>query len=175
MNKFAFTFVAATAAVSFASVAHADTATPATPTSIRLGAFFPSNGSDKTLGGKTQIAVGIGYALPTTVSSGQAALGVYFDYNGGNKNGGKVQVLGLGVDARTIAVGTAPYFGAGLGVYSAKVNDTLTSSTKTGIGGKVFAGVNFSPTFFGEVDYRLTPKTNGVETSGFVAQVGTRF
>lgn len=151
------------------------------PITIKLGGYFPTAGSGRDAGGSSQFSAGLDYALTKTASSNPVLPSLYFDYQGGSRNGGHADVYGLGVAVRDY-VGSpslgrvSPYVGAGLGIYDEQLKRNGTGSSNNGsFGGKLFAGVEFSQSFLVEVNYQILENHNGVNPDGFGAQLGYRF
>jgi hypothetical protein len=156
--------------------------------SVKVGGFFPSTASASHNSGSTVLSAGLDYAIPSMGQGSTTSLpSVYFDYNGGSKNGGHVDTYGLGVAVRSSAVpsnpaskaGLQPYVGLGVGYYDVMVKNTRVnpsvSGTKATFGGKIFVGVNLTSNFFVEANYQLISSVKSVNPSGFGAQVGVRF
>jgi len=154
-------------------------AAPQKPITIKLGAFFPSNGDTKNLG-KTWFAAGAEYAFAKPGTSllplayvdytGKSKdLGTILDDGAGNTISGKISAtsIGVGVGVRGYASTTGaitPFYGAGLGVYfdQVKVDGSGTglfaksasvSKNKTNLGFKLNAGVEFQRMYFVEAAY----------------------
>ena len=151
------------------------------PITIKLGGYFPTAGSGRDAGGSGQFSAGLDYAFAKTASGNPLLPSVYFDYQGGSHSGGHSDVFGLGVAARDY-VGTpslgkvSPYVGVGIGIYDEQLKRNGTGSSNNGsIGGKLFAGVEFSQSFLVEVNYQILENHNGVNPDGFGAQLGYRF
>ena len=151
------------------------------PVTIKLGGFFPTSSSGRDAGGSSQFSAGLDYALVKTTSSNPLLPSVYFDYQGGSRNGGHTDSYGLGIAARDYVGSPAlaqvsPYVGAGVGVYDEQLKRGGTNSKNTvNVGAKLLAGVEFSQSFLVEVNYQFLPKHNGVNPDGFGAQIGYRF
>src|SRR5690242_5737515 len=76
----------------------ADDAVPVQrPTSIKLGVYLPTGGGAKDVSGSTVFAAGIDYAFSKTADEAPIEPLAYFDYAGGSKNGGHVNLYSLGV------------------------------------------------------------------------------
>ncbi len=149
------------------------------PITIKLGAYFPTASSGRNAGGSTEFSVGLDYAFAKTNTTSPILPSIYFDYQGGNKNGGHSDSYGLGVAARyytsTPGASVSPYFGAGVGIYDESLKrNGGGSSSNANIGAKLLAGVEFSSALV-EVNYQFLPKHNGVNPDGFGLQVGYRF
>jgi len=156
--------------------------------SVKVGGFFPTNASASDNSGSTVLSAGLDYAIPSTGQNSTTSLpSLYFDYDGGSRNGGHVDTYGVGVAVRSSSVpsnpaskaGLQPYFGLGVGYYDVQVKNThvapSVSGTKATFGGKVFVGVNLTSSFFVEANYQLISSEKSVNPSGFGAQVGLRF
>ena len=151
------------------------------PITIKLGGYFPTASSGRDAGGSSQFSVGLDYALAKTTSSNPILPSVYFDYQGGSRNGGHADSYGLGVTVRDYVgkpalAQVSPYVGVGLGIYDEQLKRNGTgSSNNANVGAKLLAGVEFSQSFLVEVNYQFLPKHNGVNPDGFGAQLGYRF
>src|SRR5690348_14347704 len=161
LKKFLITAIGlAAASAMFAQQAVASTTTgvwPVNSMDLRLGAFFPGSSGDKFFGGETQLTAGLDYRLSSSGGLTPSATSAYFDYMGGAKNAGYIHSGGIGLDVRSI---TGPaFFGAGVGLYNTAVrfNDGLSGS-RTGPGGKVFAGVQLGHGPSVELDYHIMPQ-----------------
>lgn len=175
-------------ALGLVAAGHAQTPTAPVqkPLSIKVGANFPTESSARSNEGTTTLSAGLDYAFVKTAEASPTLPSIYLDYAGGNKNGGHVNTYGLGVAVRQYTNGaigsggstTAPYIGAGIGAYVVDVRNGSGgggSSTKTNLGGKVFAGVEFGGGVFVEANYQLIGSNKGVNPSGIGAQLGYRF
>jgi len=154
------------------------------PLSVKVGVFLPTSGSDTHNGGSPQISAGLDYAIAKTSSDNPSLPSVYFDYDGGSKNGGHIDTYGLGVAIRSYSntpgaksSGGSPYLGAGIGAYEedGKNGSLGNSQSKLNLGGKVFVGDEFSGGFFVESNYQILSSISGINPSGFGVQVGMRF
>ncbi len=167
--------------ISIAAGAHAQTATQPVqkPITIKLGAYFPSAGSGENAGGHTEFSAGLDYAFAKTNTASPILPSVYFDYQGGSKNGGHSDSYGLGLAARyytsTPGASVSPYLGAGVGIYDESLKQNGgNSSSNANIGAKLMAGLEFSSALV-ELNYQFLPKHNGVNPDGLGLQVGYRF
>jgi len=171
-----------------AGVAQAQTTVPVQhPLSIKVGALFPSNSDATHNAGTADISAGVDYAFGKTTQENPALPSIYADYNGGSHNGGHVNTYGVGVAVRGYAnkpgaansSGVSPYIGAGVGVYHSDIKNTrpavAVSGSTTSVGGKVFAGLEFSQNYFIEANYQFLPSKVGVNPSGVGLQIGARF
>ena len=144
---------------------------PANSLDLRLGGYFPGSTGDRFFGGETQLTAGLDYHLSSTGGLTPSATGLYFDYMGGAKNAGFVHSAGLGFDVRSM---TGPaFFGAGLGVYHTNVSwNTGVSGSQSGVGGKLFAGLNLNRDTSLQLDYHIMPSAAGINPSGLGVEVG---
>lgn len=179
--------------------APATTTTVTKPFTVKLGGLFPKDG-DATL------SVGLGYDFLKTKSDNPLLLQGYVDYFSSSSddvngpNGARIKNkfeygVGVGVAARYMFIQAtpkqtvAPYGFLGLGVYSVKGKNEVTtpiqfdqsttvasrSKTKTGLGGKVGVGAELKSGVFGEVEYNFLPEVNDIKASGLGVRVGYRF
>ena len=149
------------------------------PITIKLGAYFPTASSGRDAGGNTEFSAGVDYAFAKTSVGKPILPSVYFDYQGGNHNGGHSDSYGLGVAARYYTsvpgASVSPYFGAGIGIYDESLKrNGGGSSSNANLGAKLMAGVEFSSALV-ELNYQFLPKHNGVNPDGLGLQVGYRF
>ncbi|HEX5323061.1 MAG TPA: outer membrane beta-barrel protein [Capsulimonadaceae bacterium] len=186
---FAHMIIAGSVLMTLAGAAQAQLGQPTKSSiSIKVGGYFPSNSSARDNGGSTQLSAGIDYAVPSTGGNSTTSLpSVYFDYNGGSKNGGHVNTYGVGFAVRSAAssssapakMGFSPYVGIGTGYYEVQVKNNTVKPSVSGsggsFGGKIFAGLNLSSNFFIEANYQLISSRKGVNPSGFGVQLGARF
>ena len=152
------------------------------PLSIRLGAFLPTDGSGRSQGGSTQIAVGADYAFTKTTADTPVLPLVYLDYQGGSRSGGHADLYGVGVGVRahpdrTNGQQVIPFYGAGIGLdFLDAKSGGGRSTTKGMIAGKLELGVELNTGPFAEAEYQIVPSSvNGIHDSGFNIMVGDRF
>jgi len=140
---------------------------------LRLGALFPSAETAKDFGGSTQFGIGLDYTLNATSGVNPGATNAYFDYLTGSHGSGYIHSGGIGLAYRTIG---QTYFGAGVGVYNTSVHSTITddSASRTGAGGRVFAGFGLGDRASLELDYHVVPAALGANPSGLGLQIGIR-
>ena len=178
-NVFTLVTVAGLALTAVAS-AHAQVPAILGSGDIKVGIFNPSNHDARDIGQSSQISVGADYTAPGL--PGTARPTFYGDYRAGSKNGGHLNVIGIGVAQKWSPpiVGSVthvtPYAGVGVGAYRVDVKNPTTgeSGTNTTFGGKVFAGLDFGKWII-EANYQWLPKTKGIEPSGIGAQLGLKF
>jgi len=181
------------------------------PWTVQIGASWPSSGDAKQIEGSTVFNAGVDYAFNKTKAEAPIVESVYFDYVGGthsgvifkaqgntNSDSGKLNSYGIGLAARESFAGSAgmtPYAGLGLGVYQTtsdydvpgSAGVTFSDKTATGIGGKIFAGLQFSGDYFVQIAYNWLPKddlkantssgsaTDSLDPSNFALDLGIRF
>jgi hypothetical protein len=160
--------LAAFAGIATSSHAQTKTLPVQYPFAVKLGIAFPSDSKFS----KSVFDGGVSYDLSKTTADNPVVYQVYGDYYGK----GSANVFGIGVAAQ-FQLGNAlnptrPYVGAGIGDYTAHVPG---SSTKSNIGGKVFAGYNFTQNVFAEADYSITQKVNSVSPNAIGLRLGYRF
>lgn len=166
--------VAASAMCSNQALASTTSSTALWPTNsldLRLGGYFPGSSGARFFGGETQLTAGLDYRLSSTSGLTPSATDAYFDYMGGARNAGYVHSGGIGLDVRGMTGPT--FFGAGLGLYNTSVRlGDGTSGSKSGPGGKLFAGFNMSRTTTLQLDYHIMPSALGINPSGLGVEVG---
>ncbi len=161
------------------------------PLSVALQAVIPSGNGGGSLGGNTQLGVGVGYDFgPPIIIPVRAT--AQFDYNGGSGGDGTLSTYGFTAGARLT---TPIYAGIGIGPYVSsytpnpfgpepfpplppgsffRPNPTTTAvglGTKFTVGDRIFSlpgGVSLSL----EASYQLLPSINGVDPSA--ARLGVR-
>jgi opacity protein-like surface antigen len=206
MKNFVLPIALSALALGVMVAAHADQQVPA-PWSVQVGASWPGSSDAKQVQGTTVLNAGVDYAFSQTKGKTPLAESVYVDYDGGSKSGvlfkpynnksydGQLYAYGIGVAARqslAASGGLTPYYGAGIGVYETasdyKVPGTsFTDKTATGVGGKIFAGLNFTGNYFVQVAYNWLPTddlkvnsgggsaTDKLNPSNFALDIGYRF
>lgn len=170
----------------------------AKPFSVKIGGIFFSDGDVKDAIGNSTISLGVGYDFLKTKAENPLIAQAYLDFllpkertfrvsDGEGSFEAKSKLnhsIGVGVAARyqlvraTETTSVFPYAGLGLGVYNSKVSSSFDggsdSSTKTGIGGKLFVGAELKQGFIGEIEYNFIPGDGG-NLNGFGARIGYRF
>jgi hypothetical protein len=181
----------------FASGAYAQTDTMPVqkPFSVKLGAAFFTDSDTKDRVGNSTFSVGLGYDITKTNATMPIILQAYVDYFAPKSKERTISAVtqeikmesafGVGVAGRYAFIkepkaNLVPYAGAGLGFYSVKRKVEVTGSptnskTKSGLGGKVFGGVELKEGFFGEVDFNFLPKVEEDNFSNFGLRIGYRF
>ena len=153
------------------------------PWSIQVGATWPWQSQAQNDEGKTTLNAGVDYAFNKSGRRTPTVSGAYFDYSGGSNNSNYLYTYGVGVDLRTYAgrpagdnaSGATPYYGAGIGVYSINDKDSGTSDNSVSVGGKIFAGLEFTGSYYAEVGVQFLPSSNGADPSNLGVDVGLRF
>lgn len=151
------------------------------PVTIKLGAFFPSNGNLKDSVGKTWLTAGGDYAF-SKQGEGQSLMPLgYVDYAGKSSHGLNASYVGVGggfryyTSAPGATTGANPYLGAGIGAYFLHGSANGDSVNKTRFGFKLNAGVEFRQTYLLEATYTNAGSVNGTRLDGFGIQAGVRF
>lgn len=171
----------AIALIGLAAAQPARAADSGNPLSVSVGVHFPSQSAAQRVGGTSQFAANLSYAVSSTSPAEKAIFGVFLDYTTGGNNGANEHSFGGGIGLRSAQ---QTYVGADVGVYSSTVSvpagpGTFSRSTTSG-GGRVYLGANLSraPTgsvLFAEAGYRVLPSVAGVNPSGFGVSIGGRF
>jgi hypothetical protein len=170
----------------------------AKPFSVKIGGIFFSDGDVKDAIGNSTITLGVGYDFLKTKAENPVVLQGYLDFllpkertdsfdtgEGTLERESKLNhSIGVGVAARyqlvraTETTSVFPYAGLGLGIYNSKMTSSFDgdsdSSTKTGLGGKIFVGAELKQGFIGEIEYNFIPGDGG-NLNGFGARIGYRF
>jgi len=149
------------------------------PFTIKLGAFFPSDGDVRDAVGETFFSAGISYDFAKTQAVNPTVFGAYVDYFGKSDNGIRLNVFAIGPQAKFyFSPATAPskfYGGVGVGYYSINARGGGASETKGRIGGKLMLGYEFQGGFLAEADYNFISEVQGVNPSGAGLRLGYRF
>ena len=183
----------------------ADEIQTAKPITLKLGAFFPSNGDVKDLFGSTFLSVGGEYAFTGKNRVSSVVPLVYVDYAGRSKNLSSTDSQGTSfsndLTFSTVGVGggvryyvgtpgtgsVTPYIGAGAGLYFDHLKNAATSSSggqsvsdstsvnKTKVGFRLNAGVEFQKMYLVEVNYTNAGTIESTRLDGFGIQAGARF
>lgn len=182
-----------------------DETAPPKPLTIKLGAFFPSNGNLKDLVGSTFFSAGAEYAFLNKQNPASLVPLVYVDYAGRGKNrsidDGQGNSVSLDLTASTVGVGggvryyigapgtgsVTPYVGAGVGVYFNRIKVATAVSSggqsgsasdslnKTQVGFRLNAGIEFQKMYLLEANYTNAGSVEGTRIDGFGIQAGVRF
>jgi hypothetical protein len=148
------------------------------PLTLKIGGFLPSDSGARHFGDSTQLSGGGEIALSGNETNTAIA---YVDAQGAKHNGGHVYSYGIGLGVRSNAPqsfskGVTPYGGAGLGFYTADVDQGSgnPSERKGGLGGKLFGGLQFGNNVIAELNYQWVPTAAQINGSGFGFQIGLR-
>ena len=196
---------ASTQAAPTQTVPTADEIQTAKPITLKLGAFFPSNGDVKDIFGSTFLSVGGEYAFVGKNRVSSVVPLVYVDYAGRSKNrsvsDGQGNSVSVDLTASTVGVGgglryyvgspgtgsITPYLGAGVGLYFDHIKLAATTNSsgqsvsdssslnKTKLGFRLNAGVEFQKMYLVEVNYTNAGSIESTRLDGFGIQVGARF
>lgn len=163
------------------------------PFRIKVGGFLPYDTDTKDALGTNFLSLGVGYDLKKTYGFLPTVVEAYFDWYKRPKNTidfGRVEafVFGGGLAARFLITENdrtyTPYFGAGVGLYSANVSQDTGSGSDSAqritVGGKFLIGAELKKhPFFGELEYNFLPHPSifgsDVALSGYQLRVGYRF
>ena len=158
------------------------------PISIKIGAFFPGNGTLKSATHNTWVKVGADYAFSKTNTANPLLTSGYVDYTGSSGSGNHASVVGVGVAARdyfsTTSAGSgtsfSPYAGVGIGAYFSHASGGGNTKDNTQIGGKIFLGAELNSGPFVEAAYNILPQSthiggSNIKYDGFDVSVGYRF
>lgn len=148
--------------------------------SARIGVLVPFNRNSKLLAGDAQLSGGLDYAFEKITNASTFVPTVYLDYQGGSRTGSHLQTYAAGVAIRTHSVkphSMSPYVGLGIGAYysNGRLASSARSSSNTSLGGKVFAGLEWSGGYFIEAYADDAENLQGVSPGGWGGQVGVRF
>ena len=134
---------------------------------VQVGGGYLLNSDARAATSTTAVHAGLGYIVPAAgqgVTSGSSSIDL--DYNQNTGHGNKLSAIGLYIAQRmpvsqnkTSKGGLNPYFGGAFGVVQLQAQGsgtqqsaiahatTKTTDKKTGIGGKVMAGLDFGGAF----------------------------
>ena len=161
------------------ALAQSDTP-PAKPITIKLGAFLPSGSFLKNATSNSWFSVGAEYApAPRTAAVQSLTPLAYVDYAGSNRHGVNTRYIGVGPGVRynLTPPGTSalvPYVGAGIGAYFLHASNFGGSSSKTNLGYRLNAGVEFNRSYLLEINYTDPQSLDHTRLSGFNIQVGAK-
>jgi hypothetical protein len=173
--------------------AQAQTTSVRKPYRIKVGAFLPYDTDTKDALGTNFLSLGVGYDLKTTQTFLPTVIEAYFDYWKRPKTTidfGRVDTLvfGGGIAARFLISerepGYTPYFGTGVGIYSANASQNTgtvsDSAQRITVGGKFLIGAELKQIpLFGEFEYNFLPHPSilgsDVALSGYQFRLGYRF
>lgn len=150
------------------------------PITIRLGAFFPTNGGLKNVIGKSWFGAGADYAFSKIGEQQNLMPLLSVDYAGRSGHGITASYVGVGPGVRYYlgapgAQTVTPYVGAGVGAYFLHASGNGGTSNKTQAGFKVNVGVEFQQTYLLEANYTNAGSDSGTRFDGFNVQAGYRF
>jgi len=159
-------------------MAHAqdDTKAVERPYRIKVGGFFPTEGDVKDAYGSTFFSGGVSWDFSKTLATNPTVFTLYTDYTRGERGDNTLGIWGLGVGARFLFAPAnssgQPYGELGLGYYNV---DFSPGPSAGRVGGKLGLGYQLNQGLFGEVEYNLIDKVEGVNPSGVRLNVGYRF
>jgi len=181
MNKNVITGLVVLAAIALAPIAaNAQSLNVQKPVTIKLGVFFPSNGSVEGNVGHEFFAAGADVALSKSTAKLTTVPLVYADYNGKSSNGNHLYDTGVGIGVKQYLgegpnSATTPYVGAGVGAYFDQASQPGFSENKTNLGYKLDVGYEFYHAAVVEADYTDGGSIHGIRANGLSLLVGYRF
>ena len=142
-----------------------------TPFPIRLkaGLVFPTkaplNGGDQwwKVGADLDLPLGIGFLGKTRVG---------IEYCQQCTKNTIIPVTLTQVYSPSLAFKNPIYFGAGVGLWTAKIIGTPTA---TRLGGRLVAGIDVTSKYFIEGEYDFVQKVNGINLTNFSVALGMKF
>jgi hypothetical protein len=145
------------------------------PTSISVGAFWPTSDDAKDAGGSTQFDANLRYHIPVKDNPLTVPARTFLNVGvqAGSKDGNHSTIVPItvgeeiGLDNRSPLAPGNGYLGAGVGAY---ILNQSGFSTATRLGGFVNAGYNFTSSVFAEADYQFVDHGDGP-----MVNVGFRF
>lgn len=143
------------------------------PNSVVLGAFFPSDGDARQVGGNAQISADFRYGLPVPNPIAATRTVISLGVETGAHSGKHSTVIPLTVSQIVSSNGGSPfapgafYFGGGAGIYLLNQSGL---STATRFGALLNAGYNFSDALYFDAKYQFVKHADGLTVG-----VGLRF
>jgi hypothetical protein len=169
---------------SMAQTPTASTDTKRRPFYLTAGGLVPFSGDAVKLGGVTYTSVALSYfptgsTTPALNASGHR-LGFRVDYARGQSSNGEVSSVGISPvyqRAGGTLRGNRVLYGASLGLFNTRARNSETDETKSGygLGGRLFAGMEFTNNVLLEVSLNEFPAAMGARPRGIGVQIGTRF
>ncbi|MDX1932798.1 MAG: hypothetical protein SFU56_09355 [Capsulimonadales bacterium] len=169
------------------------------PFRVKIGGYFPADGTIRRDTGNRFTSIGIAYDFFTLPALTPLIGSVYINDASGRRDktfGNDVieteaSISGLGLQVRTYFLPQTEnlnfFAGGGFGIYSITVRTgrqqgasfTEESQDSTRLGGKVMAGVEWKKRFFGELEYTFPGIVSAggktFDLSGLNVSIGTRF
>ncbi len=149
------------------------------PFTVKVGAFFPSDGDVRDAVGNTFLNLGVSYDFAKTQAVNPTVFGVYVDYFAKSDDGIRLNVFAIGPQAKFYFSPATEaqkfYGGVGVGYYSVNARGGGASETKGRIGGKLMLGYEFAGGVLAEADYNFIGDVEGVNSSGAGLRLGYRF
>ncbi len=145
-----------------------------------VGLYLPTSSKTRSEFGSSALSLGIGLGSINKISKrGNTTLDLQVIYQSRNGNHMFLAPLGVGYrKALSQSGSTTPYLGATADIYFADLrsgNYNVHSGVRTGFGGSVLAGVNFSENGYFEARYLVVSRIKGFDLSGFNLTAGFRF
>jgi len=180
MKKILVSALAAVTALGLGTTAvKAQTVDLQKPVTIKLGVFFPSNGTVQNKVGNDFFAAGAELGLSKTTADQATVPLLYVDYNGDSSSGQHLYDTGVGIGVRQYLgspdASSTPYVGAGVGAYFDQASLNGSSENKTNVGFKLDVGYEFDHSWLLEADYTDAGSAAGITADGFSVLAGYRF
>ncbi len=145
-----------------------------------IGLYLPTSSKTRSEFGSSALSLGIGLGSINKISTrGQTTLDLQVIYQ--SKDGNHMFLAPLGVGYRKAFSqnsSTTTYLGATADIYFADLRSgkyNVHSGVRTGFGGSVLAGVNFSENGYFEARYLIVSRIKGFDLSGVNLTAGYRF
>lgn len=145
-----------------------------------VGLYLPTSSKTRSEFGSSALSLGIGLGSINKISKrGNTTLDLQVIYQSRNGNHMFLAPLGVGYrKALSQNSSTTTYLGATADIYFADLRSgkyDVHSGVRTGFGGSVLAGVNFSESGYFEARYLIVSRIKGFDLSGVNLTAGYRF
>lgn len=145
-----------------------------------VGLYLPTSSKTRSEFGSSALSLGIGLGSINKISKrGNTTLDLQVIYQSRNGNHMFLAPLGIGYrKAFSQNSSTTTYLGATADIYFADLRSgryDVHSGVRTGFGGSVLAGVNFSENGYFEARYLIVSRIKGFDLSGVNLTAGYRF
>ncbi len=145
-----------------------------------VGLYLPTSSKTRSEFGSSALSLGIGLGSINKISKrGNTTLDLQVIYQSRSGNHMFLAPLGIGYrKALSQNSATTTYLGATADIYFADIRSgryDVHSGVRTGFGGSVLAGVNFSENGYFEARYLIVSRIKGFDLSGVNLTAGYRF